>query len=428
MNKLTAILLTTAMSLSGSAYAGEKLVVSSFYPMDMVSGWNGLVDAFKESHPGVDVEVQITPLSQYLQKLTSQIAGGDSPDVSAVENSPFPQFVSRNILEDLTPYLEKTPDFSLEDFFPVLIDRYSVDGRIYGIPYDAQPRAMMFYNPAMFAAAGVDVPTSDWNWEDFRLASKTIADASGDEQQYGACLSMNADESWVQFVYNGGGTLVDDNRNPTKATMDQPAAVEASKFWLDMMFEDKSMPTMDSLEAMGQASQACKTLFLNNRSAMIIAGIWLAIESPQAFKDLGAKMVMAPVKDTENRVYPTGGTAYTILKSSKNKELAWEFLTQFLGRTGYEEAYKEAPLGAIYPPAHLPSYEWYARQDLEFVDSMEPNQQALEHIRFAPYLLNWSEIDTTCVKPEIDLMARQLSEVEPTLAKIAACVDSKLGD
>jgi multiple sugar transport system substrate-binding protein len=428
MKLITTSLMAIALALPGTvqAQAQEKLVIASFYPLDKVSGWTGLVSAFKAVHPDVEIEVQVTPFDQYLQKLTSQIAGGDSPDIAGVENTPFPQFVKRNILEDLTPYLAKTTDFNLNKFFPALIDRYTVGGKVYGIPYDAQPRAMMFYNPALLEKAGVKAPTDQWTWDDLKAAALKMTSSEGGQPQYGLCMASSVGESWTSFLYGGGGALVDDVKMPTKSLIDQPQAVDATNFYLGLMYKDKSMPTVQSLEAMGDPGQGCKTLFLNGRAAMMIGGMWLAVETPQEFKDLGVKVALEPVRDVASRVYATGGTAYAILGASKNKDLAWEFITQFLGKTGYEAAYKEAKLGAIYPPAHVPSFEWYAQQPVEFVDSLKPNQEALAHIRFAPFLLNWAEINSTCIQPDIDLIARQQAEVEPTLAKITACVASQL--
>ena len=69
----------------------------------------------------------------------TQIAGGDAPDVAGVENTPFPQFVDRGILLDVTDLLAATDGFTAEDFFPHLLDRYTYDGRIYGIPTMPSP-------------------------------------------------------------------------------------------------------------------------------------------------------------------------------------------------------------------------------------------------------------------------------------------------
>ncbi len=73
---------------------------------------------------------------------------------------------------------------------------------------------------------------------------------------------------------------------------------------------------------------------------------------------------------------------------------------------GYEEAYKSAKLGAIYPPAHIPSFDWYMSQKIAFVDTIQPNKDALANITFAPYTLKWGEIETKCITPEMDLVKR----------------------
>lgn len=157
-----------------------------------------------------------------------------------------------------------------------------------------------------------------------------------------------------------------------------------------------------------------------------MTGFWELVFNPDAYAALGADMVLSPVKDTSNRVYPTGGTAYTILKSSENKELAWEFIQLFLGPDGYKAAYESASHGAIYPPAHIPSYDWYEGQTPPIVSSLEPNRLALEYVQFLPYTLNWGEVSDKCIDADIDLVSRNEAEVEPTLQKIAACVNEEL--
>ena len=59
---------------AGASEQAAKLVIASFYPVDQVSGWQGLVDSFTAKHPGVTIEVQVTPFDQYMPKLLSQIA------------------------------------------------------------------------------------------------------------------------------------------------------------------------------------------------------------------------------------------------------------------------------------------------------------------------------------------------------------------
>lgn len=417
---------TVGQGASTSGPAAEKneptkLVVASFYPVDQVSGWEGLVSKFKEKHPNVTIEVQVTPSEQYLAKLLSQIAGGDAPDIVGIENSPFPQFVSKEMLMDLTPYLEKTEGFSTQEFFPHLLDRYTYDSKVFGIPYDAQPLGLLFYNPALFDEAGVAYPTADWTWNDLLSAGTrlTKADTSGTTTQWGVVGLENR-----MFLYAFGGGYVDDLRNPTRSILNEQKSIDGVQFYVDLMHQHKITPSPATLESLGGSSVV--DLFVSGKAAMLAGGFWNAVENPEGFKNINARLVMAPTGPDGYRLYATGGTAYSILKSSKNADLAWEFIQSFLGQVGYEEAYKSAAMGAIYPPAHIPSFDWYMEQKLEFVDTIQPNKDALDHIRFAPYPLIWSEIESKCIIPDMDLIERNQKPVAETMNAMAACVNDAL--
>lgn len=415
-----ALVLVFVLLAVPSVAQSEKLVVASFYAVDQTAGWDGVVAKFQELHPGVEVEVQVTAFDEYLPKLLTQVAGGDAPDVVGVENTPFPQFVDRGILMDVTDLLETdTTDFTKDDFFPYLLDRYTYDGRVYGIPYDAQPFGLLYYNPALFEAAGVEFPTSDWTWEDALEAAKrlTVTNADGTISQYGwaAC------DRWDYFLYGGGGALVDDLRNPTMSMLDTPESIAALQFQVDLMHTEKVAPTPQTLEGVG-----CASLFTTGQAAMFTGGFWEAVFNPEPFATMGARIVRGPVKSEETRVYPTGGTAYAILEASDQKELAWDFIKLFLGLTGYEAAYAAAGFGSIYPPAHIPSFEWYAEQPIEFLDTIQPNGDMIPYVRFAPYALKWPEIRAKCVDPDMDLVMRNELPIAETVAKISACVNDEL--
>ena len=47
-----AISLCLLLGMVGNAFA-EKLVIGSFFPVNQVSGWDGLVKEFKSTHPEV---------------------------------------------------------------------------------------------------------------------------------------------------------------------------------------------------------------------------------------------------------------------------------------------------------------------------------------------------------------------------------------
>jgi len=405
-----------------------KLVVASFYPLDQVSGWEGMVAKFKQDHPGVEIEVQVSPFDQYLSKLLTQIAGGEAPDVVGVENTPFPQFIQKNMLMDLTTYLAKSEGFSTKDFFPSLLDRYTYDGKVYGIPYDAQPFAMLYFNPKLFDEAGVAYPTNKWTWNDARDAAVKLTkiDASGTVSQYGLVIPFTGSPTGeTTMIYAWNGRYVDDLRKPTKCMLDQQPAIDGVQFLLDMMYKDKAVLNPATLESLGGTADV--DMFTSGKAAMMFGGLWSSVENPDGFNKIGAKLVMGPTGPDGNRLYATGGTAYSILRTSKNPDLAWEFIEYFLGKVGYQEAYKASKLGAMYPPAHIPSFDWYLSQKVGFIDTIQPDKDALQYIIFAPYALNWQEISDKCITPDMSLILRNQKPVADTMKSICTCVNGMLG-
>src|SRR3990172_12934111 len=66
-----------------------------------------LVEKFMAEHPGVEVEVQVSDWDAYWTGLQTSIAGGDAPDVFAMDGPLFPDYQSRGVLLDLKPYIHR---------------------------------------------------------------------------------------------------------------------------------------------------------------------------------------------------------------------------------------------------------------------------------------------------------------------------------
>ena len=66
-----------------------------------------LVDAFMATHPDINVKVTVSDWDAYWDKLQTGLAGGDAPDVFAMDGPLFPDYQSRDVLLDLTPYIER---------------------------------------------------------------------------------------------------------------------------------------------------------------------------------------------------------------------------------------------------------------------------------------------------------------------------------
>ena len=408
----------------GAAAEASTLVVASFYPVDQTAGWDGLVEQFEADHPGLTVETQVTPFNEYLPKLLTQIASDSVPDVLGVENTPFIQFVDKNVLLNLSPLLEDDPVFKPEDFFPKLIGRYTVDGNIYGIPYDVQPICCLFYNKGHFDTAGIDYPTAEWRWDDLLAASLALTQTEGDRTtQYGFHTGGDVDRNL--FVYSNGGTVADSVENPTKATFDNPKTAEGVQFWADLILEHKVAPTPEFLQSSGQG---VTDMFATGRLSSFVGGYWSFVFAPDKFQQIDLGLQIAPAGPDGTRGYATGGTAYCVANDTPQVEAAWEFTKFFMGQPGYDAAFAAAEQGVIYPPAYIPSYNSHVYLDREDapIENMAINGDAAEFAWFTPHHPAWVELRSTTIIPTTQLIANGDMSVEDGLAEMQVAAQEAL--
>lgn len=417
MKKLVTLLLVALMALSFAAPAMAEepvtLVVASFYNTGSASGWDGLVAKFQEKYPHVNVEVQETTGDEYMTKLVSQLASGTAPDIIALENSSIARFVDNNLLMPLNDYFAKDTEVSLDEYMPHLLDRYTVDGNVYGLPYDAQPSGMFFFNKGLFDEAGLAYPDETWTWDDMLEAAikLTKKDESGRVTQYGVMAN-----TWQNYVYSAGGRIVDDIKNVTKCTMNSEEAKTGLQFMVDLVQTHGVMPSPETMDAGGASAE---DMFATGQIAMLNAGYWSLVDLPNRWAEIDLGLTMWPMSPNGGRNVSTGGTAYCVANGSKNPDLAYEFVKYFMGAQGWEAAYEAAERGVIYPPAHIPSYEKLVLNNPEIpVENMDINRQLVECAIFAPLHPLYNEIESKVITPTIEEMLLGYTTVEDGLASI----------
>lgn len=399
-----------------------KVVMATIYPKGSIPGGDQAIEKFKATHPGIELEVQVTDYATFVTKVLTQIAGGDPPDIITIENRFFTSFAKEGVLEDLTPYMSKTAGMGAQDFFKDYLDRFSLDGKVYAIPQDAQPAGIVLFNSTVFDEVKIAYPTNDWTWNDYLEAAKklTKVNADGTVARYGS-----GSIGWRYWIYGAGGRAVDNYKNPTKSLLDSPEAIQAAQFYTDMVSKYKVVPDPKTITAMG-GSTAENTMVFDKKIAMKLSSSPLLWLYGTKVKDAGLKLVLAPKGPTGKYGFDTGGTGYAILKSAKNKPQAWEFISYFLGQAGIQEQYNNAPLNSIIPPANVVGFDWYLKQPHSFIDTLEPLRKAMDYVVFDPIHPRWYEIEAKCIKTDWDAMAMGLKPVESTMKTIAQCVTTEL--
>lgn len=371
---------------------------------------------WETAHPHIRVRFEHTPYSGYDSKILTRIAGGSAPDVIAAEVNYFVTFATKGVFISLNPFIQADPDFSLDDFFVPIIDRFTVGGEVYAIPRDVAPFACVFYNKDLFDQAGLPYPSDDWTWDDLLKTAQALTktDERGRIVQYGFY-----GWAWQNFIYGNGGSLVDDVKTPTQLTLDNSKSAEGLQFYADLINQYRVMPTP---LAMANSGMGVDLMFASGRLAMFLSGIW---ETPALRQKYSFRwdVAMFPKNREGIRHFGSGGTGYGVLRTSEHPREAWEVVKAL---TSVQVQAKLADKGLAQPSRRsVAQGEHWAQSPLPPANKKMLNE-AVNDIIFDPFHPRWREIEAKYIEPELDLLKSGKETAEALARKITPAVNELL--
>ena len=148
----TTLLAGCGGSDKGGSKDGKVELVMSVWDSDQEPVMKQMAEAYSKENPNVTVKTQLTTWNEYWTKLEASATGGSAPDIITMNVLHVEEYADAGILMDLTD-AEKESDLKVHDNFPApLVDGYTVEGKLYGIPKDFDTNAV-FYNKEIFDQA-----------------------------------------------------------------------------------------------------------------------------------------------------------------------------------------------------------------------------------------------------------------------------------
>lgn len=373
---------------------------------------------FDEAYPGCELNFTSVPggwNAGYSEKLYAGLAANDPPDLFIIRIADLPEFLSKDLLLDLKPYVDRD-SYDLNEFPALAIESYTHDGGIYGMP-DNVASVAMFCNQDMIEEAGAQVPTNQWDdpgWtvDDFfnMCEAVTQRDANGDTTQY-AYQVTGWSVIWQIWVRIFGGQLVDDPFYPTECTLNEPGAVEGLQFYADLIHKYGFAPRFDVMQDLGAVE-----LMHTGRLAIINNGSW----SFPNFHDVDYEVTLGH--------YPSGpgGRAnyvyyfpLVIPKTTQVPDCAWNLLKYFNGPA----------MEKIIQDGGLQGTTLSAQQAYFLTDTRPPqNKQVMvdavrNFVAPDPVLTNYNEVSRT-MQAEVDLLLNgEERDAKVVADRIKAAVD-----
>jgi multiple sugar transport system substrate-binding protein len=306
------VLLLSLTSLS-SVLAQDPVQLTFWNYWDGNNGeaMQALVDQFNTDHPDIQVENVFFGWGELLPKIQTAAAGGDTPDVAAVDMAWMPLLANSGKVAALDPMIEDA-GIDLTDFYPSLLNVNEYNDQLYGLPVSTN-NLELFINRDLFTAAGLDPDQPPTTWDELASAATQCADA--DQGVVGMELYTQPGEglTWQFQVYlwqAGGQFLNEDN---TAAAFNTEAGLKALNFWKSLIDDGGS-----ALVPWG--------LFDQGKACMRMDGSWMVgVYGEQAPFDFSVAPM--PIPDGGQPATNMGGEHLVIFNGDEAKQqAAFEFV------------------------------------------------------------------------------------------------------
>src|SRR5690625_3518607 len=273
--------------------------------------------SFEDKHPNVTVKIEASPYEDYMTKLQTELAADDPADIIQIGEQNFQRYMNNNIVVDLKPLAEG--DFDFNDLNPTVSDLLQIDGK-YPVMSVGAATIGMYYNKTLFDEADLPYPEDGWTWDEFIELAEKLTIRDGDKIiQYGANLNLAND--WIEpFVFSNGGRYLSEDGSTSKGYLNSEATVDTFQKISDMYNVSKVATNPAELVSLKGID-----LFATGQVAMNVNGSWAQADL-QKDPDMDFGVVTLPTMSTGEKTSLLYTSGMGISRSSKNQELAWEFL------------------------------------------------------------------------------------------------------
>ena len=383
---VAALLGLTGCAGAGAMGGGERTLVIAIVSNPQMEDAVALAHEYEKENPGIRLKFVQLPENQARAKITASTAteGGEF-DVVMISNYETPQWAANGWLENLQPYVDRSPGYDAADFVPSIRDSLSHQGSMYAVPFYGES-SFLAYRKDLFEKAGLTMPEHP-TWQQ-------IADfaAKLDDKEHGtAGICLRGKPGWGESLApfstvanTFGARWYDENWN---AQLTSPEFRAAAEFYVNLV------RSHGEVGASSAGFSECGTRYAQGQAAMwydatVMAG---TNEDPTSSTIVGKSgYVAAPVERT-----PSSGWLYTwslaMPKVAEDKQAAWSFMRwmtdkKFVHTVGNQFGWNRVPPGVRMSTYDIPEYRDAAKAYAQpTLDGINRAQQSNTMARPVPY-------------------------------------------
>ena len=268
---------------------------------------------------GIKPNFIYVPYATLLDKITTDaVSGGSAYDVITYQDSWGAALV---------PYMDAIDDRVARDGFDM--NRYPAvykqagmfGGKLYGLPLRAHPQ-MLFYRKDLLAQAGQVPPRTFAELVSVARAVQDKTSVPGVAMDYAKGSGGQNLFLWLNYLWGNGSDIF---AADGKARFNDAAGIKATEMYTSLLLKDKvanpgsvQFNESDMVNSMAQGT-----------SAMIMQWWWaypVLTSGRSTLKPEQVGFTAMPSMDPARPASVTTGMPFSLSKSSKNKDAAWEYM------------------------------------------------------------------------------------------------------
>ena len=282
---------------------------------------------FNQAHPNTKVNIQIQQWDGIQEKTTTALAGNNPPDVLEIGSTLVSKFADSGGLEDLSG---KKADLGGDTWLQGLTDAGTLDGKLYGIPYYAGDRAVL-YRKDLFAKAGITTLPTDR--AGFVATMAKLQAKYGSDKQFSALYFPG--QYWyaaLPFIWDEGGEVAVQDNGQWKGALDSPQSQAGLSALKDIVTKYSKAPVN------GNENDNDPAVPLGEgKAGMIIDAGWKVGTVEKAHPALKGQIGVFPVPSKNaGQTAPVflGGSNLAVSAGSDAPDLAYEWIKILAGDQG----------------------------------------------------------------------------------------------
>lgn len=390
---------------------------------------------------GLDLHLKVkTTIGDYLQKYVASAVAGESPDTIHLQPEDVAFWNDHGLLEPLNDYVASWDAYRNGHINEAVLDLCrSSTGEILCITDQRHGPEMYAVRSDWLQRLGLKAPTT-WHeaYEVWKAFTYDDPDGNGADDTYGFCFDMRTSRALQQhirsiepFLLAAGVRWFERNaEGQMRPAFNVPGAVDTLEFikrcYKEGLFGKDVMYRADDLQPLFQ--------FLSKKGGGMSAYIYPNFYKPLALEyGVYDKVELIPFLWKDEQFRQAGRYATStflsgprcILKTSDDKQGAWEFLEYWFSNESLSEGYskrgnaRESYIGRF--GIHSPAAPWIPlRNDIPITAKLDPWIEKLArpvdaYVVQRPYVASWSQIAGVVAEAFVDFYLDRFSTAQAAL-------------